>query len=279
MKNKVTVSKLKTMKEDGEKITALTAWDFISGRFADAAGVEIVLVGDSLSMTICGDENTLGITLDNMIYHAAMVARAVKAPLLVGDMPFMSYQVGAKEALINAGRFVKEGKVQAVKIEGGRRMKKTVRRVVAAGIPVMGHIGLTPQSIHQMGGMRVQGKATEDAKRIIEDARILEEAGAFSLVLECLPAELAARVSESIAIPTIGIGAGINCDGQIQVTADVLGMLTDVAPRHAKKYADLAGIITKALRAYVEEVKDADFPKAENSFSAPEALSKFLANN
>lgn len=277
MKKKITVTKLKKMKDDGERITALTAWDFISGRFADAAGVEIVLVGDSLSMTIRGDENTLGITLEDMIYHASMVAKAVKRPMLVGDMPFMSYQVGAKEALINAGRFVKEGKVQAVKIEGGRRMKKTVRRVVAAGIPVMGHIGLTPQSIHQTGGMKVQGKAIEDAKQIIEDAKILEDAGAFSLVLECLPAELAAKVSAAISIPTIGIGAGISCDGQIQVTADVLGMLTDVAPRHAKKYADLAAVIAKALQSYVEEVRKAEFPKVENSFAASEELKKFLA--
>lgn len=274
---KITVAKLREMKSGGAKIVGLTAWDYLSARFADESGVEIVLIGDSLAMTIRGDADTLGITLDDMIYHCGMVAKGVKRALVVGDMPFMSYQVNSEQALINAGRFVKEGGAQAVKIEGGQSMAETVARVVAAGIPVMGHIGLTPQSIHQVGGLKVQGKLVAEAKKIVADAMVLEQAGVFSIVLECLPAELAARITTAIKVPTIGIGAGIDCDGQIQVTADVLGLLTDIAPRHARKYVDAASIILAALSDYVKDVKNAKFPATENSFAAGDELKKALA--
>lgn len=273
---KITIAKLKEMKAGGDKIVGLTAWDFISASFADGAGADVVLVGDSLSMTIRGDINTLGITLDDMIYHCRMVSRGVDRALVIADMPFMSYQVSPEQALVSAGRFVKEAGAHAVKMEGGQNMAETVKRVAGAGIPVMGHIGLTPQAIHQVGGFKVQGKNVAEADLLIEDAVALEQAGIFALVLECLPAELAFKVTREAGIPTIGIGAGVDCDGQIQVTADVLGLLTNVAPRHARKFIDLAALTTDALKDYVAEVRAAKFPGPENSFVASEELKKYL---
>ncbi len=264
------------MKSNGEKIVGLTAWDYLSGKFADKSGAEIVLVGDSLSMTIRGDKNTLSISLEEMIYHSRMVARAVERAIVIGDMPFMSYQVSPQQALENAGRFVKEGMVQAVKIEGGRIMAETVKKITKAGIPVMGHIGLTPQSIHQVGGLKVQAKQVEEARDLVNDALSLEEAGAFCVVLECVPAPLAGYISNRLTIPTIGIGAGSSCDGQIQVSADVLGLLTDVNPKHAKKYANLAEVISRAYSDYVSEVKQGIFPTEANSFPASTELLKAI---
>lgn len=264
------------MKARGDKITALTAWDYLSARFADEAGVDLVLVGDSLAMTIRGDVDTLRITIDDMIYHTAMVCRGATHAMVVGDMPFMSFQLGPDSALLNAGRFVKEGGAQAIKIEGGAPVAPVVRRVTGAGIPVMGHIGLTPQSVHQIGGFKVQAKEIEDARQLIADAKALEEAGAFALVLECLPAELAAYVTERVSIPTIGIGAGRGCDGQIQVSADVLGLLDGAPPRHAKKYADLATQILKAYTRYTADVRQDKFPTQAHSFIASDELKQAI---
>lgn len=275
-RKKVTTVSLREMKAAGEKITGLTAWDFVSAGFADAAGVDIILVGDSLSMTIRGDKNTLGITVDHMIYHSKMVARGVERALVVGDMPFMSYQISSERALVNAGRFLKEGGAEAVKIEGGRDMADTVKRIVTAGIPVMGHIGLMPQSVHQVGGMKVQGKSVSEAKQVLEDAEALQEAGVFSIVLECLPLELSKKVTETLNIPTIGIGAGVHCDGQIQVTADVIGLLGGKMPRHARKYVDMKETITATLSAYIDDVRKGNFPALENSFEASVELKEAL---
>ena len=252
----------------GEKIVGLTAWDHLSATYCDTSGAEIVLVGDSLSMTIRGDENTLGIDLDDMIYHAKMVTKGVKRALVIADMPFMSYQVSSEQALVSAGRFVKEAGVEAVKIEGGKGMAETASRIIDAGIPVMGHIGLKPQSVNQMGGMKVQGRSLDEAQSIIDDARSLERSGIFALVLECVPAELSSVVTESVRVPTIGIGAGLGCDGQIQVTADLLGLLEKDPPKHAKKYLDSSRLIKSALRGYVDDVKTSKFPKKSNSFQA-----------
>lgn len=266
--NKVKTTTLIDMMAAGEKIVGLTAWDHLSATYGDTSGAEIILVGDSLSMTIRGDENTLGIDLLDMIYHAKMVSRGVKRALVIADMPFMSYQVSSKQALISAGRFVKESGVEAVKIEGGAEMVETASRIIAAGIPVMGHIGLKPQSVNQIGGMKVQGRSLDEAQDIIDDAKSLEKSGIFALVLECIPAELSSVITQSIRVPTIGIGAGLGCDGQIQVTADLLGLLDKDPPKHARKYIDGSGLIKGALRDYVDDVKKSNFPKESNSFKA-----------
>ncbi len=271
-KDKITSTIIKDMKHKGEKIVALTAWDYTSAKIVESAGVEIVLVGDSLSMTIRGDSNTLKITLEDMIYHTRMVSKACVRALVVADMPFMSFQVSAEQATMNAGRFLKEGDAHAVKIEGGAEMADTVKKVTAAGIPVMGHIGLTPQSIHLLGGFKVQGKAIERAKDLLADAKALEEAGAFSIVLECVPAPLATYITEKIDIPTISIGAGDGCDGQVQVTADVIGLKKGDVPKHAKKYVDLNQFMTEAVRQYADEVRNKVFPTKDHSFSASPEL-------
>ena len=270
--DKITSATIKEMKNQGEKIVALTAWDFASAKTVESAGVEIVLVGDSLSMTIRGDSNTLKITLEDMIYHTRMVSKACERALVVADMPFMSYQVSAEQAVANAGRFLKEGDAQAVKIEGGAKMADTVKKVTGAGIPVMGHIGLTPQSIHQLGGFKVQGKALDPARDVLADAKALEEAGVFSVVLECVPATLATYITERINIPTIGIGAGAGCDGQVQVTADIFGLKSGDVPKHAKKYIDLSRLMTEAVEQYAEEVRGKVFPAKNHSFSASQEL-------
>lgn len=269
---RITTAKLREMKVKGEKIVGLTAWDYLSAQLVEQSGVDIILVGDSLAMTIRGDENTLGVSLKDMLYHTKMVSKAVKRAMVIGDMPFMSYQVSPEQALINAGRFVKEGGAQGVKIEGGLERAEVVARIVGAGIPVMGHIGLTPQSVHQIGGLKVQAREVQSAKKLVADAQALDEAGVFSLVLECLPAELSAYVTSKVSMPTIGIGAGIACDGQIQVTADVLGLLAHISPKHAKKYANLAEEIPSSLAIYAKEVKEGNFPTEANSFATSEEL-------
>ncbi len=263
---KIKTTTLIDMVAADEKIVGLTAWDYLFANYADASGAEIILVGDSLSMTIRGDKNTLGIDLEDMIYHTKMVSKGVRRALVVADMPFMSYQVSPEQALVSAGRFVKEANAEAVKIEGGSEMAKTAARIIGAGIPVMGHIGLKPQSVNQIGGMKVQGRSLKEAKAMIDDARALESAGVFALVLECVPAELSSIITESVEIPTIGIGAGLGCSGQIQVTADILGLLETESPKHAKKYLDVSAIIKTALHDYVGEVKTSIFPDESNTF-------------
>jgi len=269
---RVTISDIKEMKSRGEKIPMITAYDYTSARIVDAAGIPIILVGDTLGQVVLGYDSTLPVTMDEMIHHTKAVARGSEHPLIVGDMPFMSYQASVSEALHNAGRFLQEGGAQTVKLEGGVNMAPTVQRMVSSGIPVMGHIGLTPQSVNQMGGYKVQGKTLKAAVRLMEDARSLEEAGAFALVLECVPTSLARLITERVSIPTIGIGAGKECDGQVQVFHDMLGLFTDFVPKHAKRYANLGETIAAAVAEYMSEVKDQSFPSREHSYHIKEEV-------
>ncbi|OGP53213.1 MAG: 3-methyl-2-oxobutanoate hydroxymethyltransferase [Deltaproteobacteria bacterium RBG_13_52_11] len=266
MAQKITVPSIKAMKGRGEKITMLTAYDTPFARILDEADVDILLVGDSVGSVVAGYPNTLPVTIEEMIYHTKAVVRGVTRALVVIDMPFMSYQVSIEDAKRNAGKMIKESGAEAVKLEGGVNMKEVIESIVAIDIPVMGHIGLTPQSIHQMGGYKVQGKAEEQKRKIMEDAVAVEEAGAFSLVLECIPTELAKEISEKLTIPTIGIGAGIHCDGQVLVIHDVLGLLGDFRPKFVKSYVDLRTVISQAVEEYMDEVKKGKFPTEEHSF-------------
>ncbi|TVR01538.1 MAG: 3-methyl-2-oxobutanoate hydroxymethyltransferase [Desulfovibrionales bacterium] len=261
-----TTATLLEMKRRGEKITVLTAYDWATAKLLDDAGVEMLLVGDSLGMVMLGLENTLAVTMDDMLHHCKAVARGAKQALLVGDMPFMSYQVSPEQALANAGRFLQEGGMHAVKVEGGRDILPAVRKMTRAGIPVLGHVGLTPQHVHQLGGFKVQGRTDTAAQRIREDAVALEEAGAFSLVLECVPAPLAQVISEHLTIPTIGIGAGPGCDGQVLVFHDVVGLYDRFTPKFVKQYAQVGAAMREAVRQYVQEVKDGIFPGEEHTF-------------
>ena len=263
-RNKVTTLAFRQKKELGEAITMLTAYDYPTAMAMDKAGVDSILVGDSLAMVVLGYENTLPVTMEEMLHHARAVARGAKSALLVGDMPFMSYQVSVEDAVRNAGRFLQNGGMDAVKLEGGRERADAVRAIVGAGIPVMGHLGLTPQSVHQLGGFRAQGKTASAAKRLVEDAKILEDAGAFSLVLESVPARLAEYISKQISIPTIGIGAGAGCDGQVLVTHDLLGLFERFTPKFVKQYAQLHEELNKAFTNYIEDVKNRDFPAIEH---------------
>lgn len=253
-------------KREGKKITMLTAYDFPFARIVDEAGIDAILVGDSVSMVVQGLENTLPVTMDEMIYHAKMVARAVKNSMVIGDMPFLSYQVSIEDAIRNAGRFLKEGGASAVKIEGGAEIAEHIKAMIKSDIPVMAHIGLTPHSIHRMGGYKVQGRDEETANRLIEEAHILQDAGAFSIVLEAIPTELARRVTEELTIPSIGIGAGPYCDGQVLVLHDVLGLFERFIPRFVKRYANLKDEALKAIKNYKEEVEKGVFPSEEHSF-------------
>ncbi|MFB3925738.1 MAG: 3-methyl-2-oxobutanoate hydroxymethyltransferase [Syntrophales bacterium] len=264
--NKITVSVVRAMKEKGEKIAMLTAYDYPTAAAADEAGLDLILVGDSLGMVVLGYESTLPVTMDDMIHHTKAVSRAVKRAMVIGDMPFMSYQASVDDAVSNAGRFLQEAGAHGVKLEGGREVAEVTRRICAAGIPVMAHLGLTPQSVHQLGGYKVQAKESAAAQKLLEDAKILEEAGAFSIVLECIPADLAEKVSKSLSIPTIGIGAGVHCDGQVLVIHDMLGMFERFTPKFVKKYAQLNVHIKKAVEQYIEEVKAGVFPGKEHSF-------------
>lgn len=266
------------MKERGEKIVMLTAYDTTSARLAEAAGIRLILVGDSLGPVMLGYESTIQVTMEDMLPHVRAVARGTKEALIVGDLPFMTYTVTEEDALRHAARMIQEGGAQAVKLEGGEIVAGTVQRLVACGLPVMGHLGLTPQSIHQLGGFKVQGRSVEAARRLLDDARRLEDAGAFSLVLECIPAPLAAAISERLTIPTIGIGAGAGCDGQVQVWHDLLGLLTDFKPKHAKRYANLGETIIAAVQQYIREVQGGEFPAAEHAFTMPaEVLAEAVA--
>lgn len=269
---RVTIRDLWRMKERGEKIPVLTAYDYTSAQILDAAGIPMILVGDSLGMVVQGYETTLPVTLEEMLYHTRAVVRGAKRALIVGDMPFMTYQVSVEQALQNAARFLQEGGCQAVKLEGGRRVLPAVARLVENGIPVMGHLGFTPQSVHQFGGQIVQGRTVEAAETLLRDALALEEAGAFSIVLECVPAPLAAEMTRRLRIPTIGIGSGPHCDGQVQVFHDVFGLYTDFVPKHTKRYLHLAEQLRAAAQQYMEEVRCGLFPTEEHSFSMDPAV-------
>lgn len=274
MKDKITTRSLTQMKQRGEKITALTAYDVQTARLLDAAGVELLLVGDSLGMVIMGYENTLAVTMDDVLHHTSAVTAGTKRALVIADMPFMSYQTGVRDALINAGRFLKEAGAHGVKVEGCREVLPQIKALVEVGIPVLGHLGLTPQSVHQFGGFKVQGKEAAQAERLKEEAKELEEAGAFALVLECIPAPLAREISQSLTIPTIGIGAGSGCDGQILVVQDLLGMDGGFQPKFVRRYAQLHQIITDAVSNYIRDVKTQHFPGPAESFAGTEANGK-----
>ncbi len=264
-RKKITTHTFQEKKTGGEPITMLTAYDYPTALAMDQAGIDSILVGDSLGMVVLGYENTLPVTMDDMLHHCKAVARGAKSALLIGDMPFMSYQISTQESVRNAGRFLQEAGMDAVKLEGGKERLDAIRLIVSAGIPVMGHLGLTPQSVHQLGGFRAQGKLASAAKQILDDAHLLQEAGCFSLVLESVPAKLAEYISRQLDIPTIGIGAGVGCDGQVLVTHDMLGLFERFTPRFVKKYAALHSEMNKAFATYVADVKNRAFPAEEHS--------------
>jgi len=263
---RVTIRDLKQMKKRGEKFAMITAYDYTAAKLVEQAGMPIILVGDSLGNVMLGYDSTVPVTMDEMVHHIKAVVRGTERAHIVGDLPFLSYQADVAEALRNAGRLLKEGGCQSVKLEGGRYMADTVHKMVQCGIPVMGHIGLTPQAVNQLGGYRVQGRTPRAAVEIMEDAKALEEAGAYAIVLETVPAQLGRLISERLSIPTIGIGAGVHCDGQIQVFHDLLGLFSDFTPKHARKYADLAETIRSAVSDYVSDVGEESFPTDEQSF-------------
>jgi 3-methyl-2-oxobutanoate hydroxymethyltransferase len=264
---KKTIPDIQKMKADGEKITMLTCYDYPTARIMDACGIDVILVGDSVGVVVAGYDNTLPVTMDEMLYHTRAVMRAVPRALVVADMPFMSYQTDISAARRNAGRLLKEGGAAAVKIEGGANMAATIRALVDIDIPVVGHIGLTPQSIHRMGGYRVQGKKHEQAERLLEDAHAVAEAGAFAVVLEGIPQSLASKITASLTIPTIGIGAGAGCDGQVLVIHDILGLCEKYSPKFVKRYADIRGTISAAVTDYIADVRNGSFPAEEHSFN------------
>jgi 3-methyl-2-oxobutanoate hydroxymethyltransferase len=267
---KVTIPYLKNKKEKGEKITMLTAYDYPLALIVDRVGVDMILVGDSLGMVVLGYESTVPVTMDEMIHHCKAVRRGTRYAFLVGDMPFMSYNVCIEEAIVNAGRFIKEAGCDAVKLEGGLEVAETVRAIVDAGIPVVAHIGLTPQTATLLGGFKVQGKDVESAQRLLDSARALDGAGACSLVMECVPDKLAAKITQSVRMPTIGIGAGSVCDGQVLVIHDVLGLFEKFRPKFVKQYVNLLPLIEEALKNYVREVEGGIFPSSEHAFSMGE---------
>lgn len=269
-RKKVTTHTLRRKKQRGEAITMLTAYDYPTAQSIDQSGVDAILVGDSLGMVVLGYSNTLPVTMEDMLHHCRAVSRGARASLLIGDMPFMSYQVSVQEAVRNAGRFLQEAGMEAVKLEGGSERADTVRAIVSSGIPVMGHIGLTPQSVNQLGGFRPQGLNQETARSLVQDALLLQDAGCFSLVLESLPARLAELISKRLEIPTIGIGAGAGCDGQVLVTHDVLGLFDRFTPRFVKKYADLHFEMARAFSAFKADVEDRTFPAQEHSIEMPD---------
>lgn len=261
-----TILDIKKMKAQGEKITMLTAYDYQTAAILDDCEIDIILVGDSLGNVVLGYDTTVPVTMEDMVHHTRAVARGARKAMIVADMPFLSYQVSLEAAMMNAGRLLKEADAQAVKLEGGQEHAELVQKMTVAGIPVMAHLGLTPQSIHQLGGFRVQGKKEDAAEKMMQDALALEEAGAFSLVLECVPGKLAADITAALSIPTIGIGAGVECDGQVLVVNDMLGLYERMTPKFVKKYANLNLEIRNAVKRYVEEVKSGAFPDEEHSF-------------
>ena len=278
---RVTIRDLKQMKRNGEKIPMITAYDYTSAQLVEEAGIPLILVGDSLGQVVLGYESTVPVTMDEMVHHIKTVVRGAERAHVVGDLPFLSYHAEVPEAVRNAGRILKEGGAQSVKLEGGRAQAETVSRIVRSGIPVMGHIGLTPQAVNQLGGYRVQGRSLKAAVELMEDARALEEAGAYAIVLECVPAQLARMITDRVNVPTIGIGAGAGCDGQVQVFHDLLGLYKDFTPKHARKYAHLGDTITRATSEYARDVRDGLFPTDKESFrlnkDVLEALSEYSA--
>jgi len=269
---RVTINQVKEMKQKGEKITMLTAYDYSTAKIIDEVGIPLILVGDSLGMVVLGYESTIPVTMEEMLHHTKAVVRGTKQAMVIGDMPFMTYHISVADALHNAARFIQEGGAQAIKLEGGVTVAEKVSRIVECGIPVMGHIGLTPQSIHQFGGFKVQGKTPEAAIRLLKDAQALEEAGAFAIVLEVVPAPLATLITQRLSVPTIGIGAGIGCDGQVQIINDILGSFPDFVPKHAKQYTRLIDIMSSAITEYYDEVKAGSFPTEKQSFSMDESI-------
>ena len=274
----VTVTDISGRKNSGEKITALTAYDYSFAKLLDATDLDIILVGDSLGTISLGHENTLAVTMQNMIDHTRAVKQGAKRALVVSDMPFMSYQVSVEQAVTNAGRLIQEGEASSVKLEGGARMADRVQAIVRAGIPVMGHIGLTPQSVHQFGGYKVQGKNYLDSRQIKQDARDLQNAGIFALVLEGIPGELAEEITAELKIPTIGIGAGVKCDGQILVLHDLLGLNQDFVPKFVKQYANLADLMKNAVAEYIDDVRSKAFPGQEHTYLSKQGNLKQVKN-
>lgn len=280
MAKRITTATIRKMKEDKQKISMLTAYDYPTAKLLDDAQVDGILVGDSLGMVVLGYEDTTQVTMEDMLHHVKAVSRGVKNSLVIADMPFLSYHLGIEKAVYNAGRFIQEGKAQAVKLEGGKEVVEEIKAIIKAGIPVMGHIGLTPQSIHNLGGYYVQGKTEEQAKKLIEDAKILEEAGVFAIVLELVPAEIASIISTQIAIPTIGIGAGAGCDGQILVTHDLIGLYQGSVPKFVKQYCEVGKSIEEAVNSYNKDVKAGLFPNEEHSFHAQtDTIKKLYGGN
>ena len=274
---RLTIKDLQDMKARGEKIPMMTAYDYTSGKLLEQAGIPLMLVGDSLGMVVLGYDSTVPVTMDDMLHHIKTVVRGTEKAHIVGDLPFMSYHAEVSEAIRNAGRILKEGGAQSVKLEGGQEMAETVNRIVKSGIPVMGHVGLTPQSVNQLGGYRVQGKTISDAIRLMEDTRALEEAGAYAVVLECVPAALAQMITDRLSIPTIGIGAGAGCDGQVQVLHDFLGLFTDFLPKHARRYVNLAETIQDAASQYISDVHLGEFPTDKESYKMSQSVLDELA--
>ena len=270
MKN--TVATARQQKKDGDKITMLTAYDYSTAKLMDEAGINMLLVGDSLGMVMLGYEDTLSVTMEDMIHHTAAVARGAKNALVVGDMPFMSYQASVYDAVVNAGRLMKEGRCNAVKLEGGAAVCPQIKAITEASIPVMAHIGLTPQSVNAFGGFKVQGKSEEAARRILDEAKAVEEAGAFAVVLECVPAKLAELITKTVNIPTIGIGAGAGCDGQVLVYQDMLALFSDFKPKFVKHFADVGSVMREGFKAYIEEVKAGTFPVEEHTFKIDDQI-------
>lgn len=263
---KFTVNSFKQAKEKGEKISMLTAYDYSTAKLMDEAGINSILVGDSLGNVMLGLEDTLSVTMEDMIHHSRAVARGVKDAFIITDLPFMSYQTSVYDAVANAGRLMKEGRAKGVKLEGGREICPQIEAIVKAQIPVVGHLGLTPQSVNALGGYKVQGKSEADAQKLIEDAKALEEAGAVAVVLECVPAKLAEKISDSLSIPTIGIGAGAGCDGQVLVYQDIFGMFTDYVPKFVKQYANIGDMIKEAIGEYKKEIQEGSFPGPEHAY-------------
>ncbi|CZQ86146.1 ketopantoate hydroxymethyltransferase [Trichococcus flocculiformis] len=269
---KKSVLTFRNAKQKNERLTMLTAYDYSTAKLIDASGIDSVLVGDSLGMVMLGYEDTLSVTMEDMIHHTNAVARGVKDALVVSDLPFMSYQTSVYDAVVNAGRLIKEGRAQAVKLEGGLEVCPQIKAIVEASIPVMAHLGLTPQSVNAFGGFKVQGKDEEAARSLIEQAKAVEAAGAFAVVLECIPAKLAELITKSISIPTIGIGAGNGCDGQVLVYQDMLGLYSDFTPKFVKRYAEIGPQMENAIEDYISEVKSGAFPAAEHTFALSDAV-------
>ncbi len=269
---RISIDDLKAFKRRGERFPMLTVYDFATAKVLDAAGIPILLVGDSLGMVVLGHETTLPVTIDDILHHTKAVVRGTEHALIVADMPFLTYQIGADEAVRNAGRLIQQGGAQAVKLEGGSEVATAVERIVQAGIPVMGHLGLTPQSVNQLGGFRVQAKTNETIQKLVDDARSLESAGAFSLVLECVPAVVGKLVTQSVGIPTVGIGAGLDCDGQVQIITDLLHLIPGSIPKHAHSYVDVSALIQDGVARFAADVRSGEFPTKAQMFSLPKGL-------